>query len=238
MDTPKNKVFGIGLNKTGTSTLKACLRKLGYKHQGHDWDLLRLYVKYKTYNELKTRIEKFDSFEDWPWPLIWKEVFYDYPSSKFILTTRKDIDTWFKSQCKHILRYPETKESNKLVYGFEDPVTAEKHFKDFYCAYNEGVRRFFSKNAPERLLEICWEDGDGWRKLCSYLEEPVPEYPIPHSNNSNVPMEFKYLWMGQRKKAIKLILRKCISMPQTVQYYRDIFYLIRNMSNKRKKRKV
>ena len=35
------KVFGIGMDKTGTTTLEACLEQLGYTVCGPDLELLR-----------------------------------------------------------------------------------------------------------------------------------------------------------------------------------------------------
>ena len=36
----RGKVFGIGFNKTGTSSLGAALRRLGYKHVSHNSKML------------------------------------------------------------------------------------------------------------------------------------------------------------------------------------------------------
>ena len=35
------KVFGIGLNKTGTSTLGECLVALGYRHRSYSYELVQ-----------------------------------------------------------------------------------------------------------------------------------------------------------------------------------------------------
>jgi len=30
------------------------------------------------------------------------------------------------------------------------------------------------------LLVVCWENGDGWDKLCSFLNKRKPDEPFPH----------------------------------------------------------
>ncbi len=89
-----NKVFGIGLNKTGTKTLGACLVHFGYNHKSVDAPAFELYKK-GDLNGLFEIIDKYDSFEDWPWPLIYKEIDEKFRDSKFILTTRKTPEIWF-----------------------------------------------------------------------------------------------------------------------------------------------
>ena len=71
----KLKVIGIGLNKTGTTTLAKGLHVLGYqKHVSVRGDLL---AKYKNgdLEEIFEVVEENESFEDWPWPLMYKELF-------------------------------------------------------------------------------------------------------------------------------------------------------------------
>jgi hypothetical protein len=37
---------------------------------------------------------------------------------------------------------------------------------------------------PDKLLVICWENKDGWNKLCDFLNKSVPKVPFPHLNKS------------------------------------------------------
>ena len=68
------KVFGIGLNKTGTKTLGVCLNQLGYKHKSVDKHAFEIY-KQGDLNSLFEIIDEYNSFEDWPWPPIYKEAY-------------------------------------------------------------------------------------------------------------------------------------------------------------------
>ena len=50
----------------------------------------------------------------------------------------------------------------------------------FYEHHNEAVRAYFA--GTDRLLDVCWEEGDGWDELTGFLGLPVPDAPFPHSN--------------------------------------------------------
>jgi hypothetical protein len=45
------------------------------------------------------------------------------------------------------------------------------------------VRAYFA-GRPDDLLEVCWEAGDGWKELASFLGQPVPALPFPHLNKA------------------------------------------------------
>src|ERR1044072_119731 len=78
------KVVGIGLPKTGTTSLGYSLRRLGFKHRTYDMDLA---VKGKR-NELDEAVSvwgKYESFADWPWFAIYRQLYQRFPGSKFIL---------------------------------------------------------------------------------------------------------------------------------------------------------
>ncbi len=176
------KLFGIGLNKTGTKTLGECFTILGFKNKSFDLDLLRSWFAGDV-DAILRAADQFDSFEDWPWPMLFREFDQAYPDAKFILTLRKDSDTWYDSLCKHADLTGPT-EARKIVYGHEMPHNHKGHHIDFYLDHNESVVYHF-RNRPEKLLVVSWENGDGWDKLCNFLHCPqVPGIPFPHKNSS------------------------------------------------------
>lgn len=122
----KSKVFCLGLNKTGTSTLGSCYTILGYKQQGYSLEFSREYFQSGFSPLIQEVINKNDAFQDFPWPLMWKEVVGLYPDAKFVLTTRLTPEIWYKSECKHVARTPHSREVNKLVYGSDTPEICEK----------------------------------------------------------------------------------------------------------------
>ncbi len=184
------KVFGIGLNKTGTKTLGACFSMLGFKNKSYDFDLLNAWSHGDIEPIIKTA-GHYDSFEDWPWPLVYKELAIRFPDAKFILTLRKDTDTWFNSLCKHSLLTGPT-QARKIAYGFEMPNEHKQEHVLIYNKHYEDVIEYFKHN-PNRLLVACWENGDGWDEVCTFLKLPVVrDQPFPHKNRA-VDANLNYL---------------------------------------------
>ena len=104
MVSPMNdrpKIFGIGLNKTGTTTLGQAGRMLGLSCTSCSPSLLRQIVKDRDMSSVAEAVGAYDLFEDWPWPLIYKQLDEMFPGSKFILTTRKSEEAWLNSLKKH-----------------------------------------------------------------------------------------------------------------------------------------
>ncbi|KSV95367.1 sulfotransferase family protein [Sinorhizobium sp. GL28] len=179
------KVFGIGLNKTGTSTLAACLHHLGYHHLSCRRDLLEAFRK-GCLDEVMAEIDQYQSFEDWPYPLMYRNLEERYgPEAKFILTIRKTPEIWLRSLEQHSMFSPPREHCRKLAYGYNYPHYSRRHHLAFYERHNREVQQYFAaKGAADRLLVFCWEDGDGWEKLCSFLGKDVPDGPIPTQNVS------------------------------------------------------
>lgn len=180
------KVIGIGLNKTGTTTLAASLRQLGYpRHVSNRRDLLAWRHAGDPGPTFEV-VEQNDSFEDWPFPLMYRELFDRFGDrARYVLTTRRDAATWLASLKAHSLRTPPDRHARLLAYGYAYPHGVEPHHLAFYERHNAEVRAFFRDRGAERLLlEVCWEAGDGWAELCGFLGLPVPPLPFPHANRA------------------------------------------------------
>jgi hypothetical protein len=179
------KVFGIGFHKTGTKTLAACMRALGYRHMSLN---RQAFLQYKM-GELCAvfdTIRQHDSFDDWPWPLLYQELWHQFPGSKFVLTTRINEFRWFESLSLHVRQRgsaPNGFNFRSYIYGYDNPDQNPAHHIATYLAHNQAVRSFFS-DKPGALLEVCWECGDGWQQLCDFLGVGVPALPFPHENSA------------------------------------------------------
>jgi hypothetical protein len=179
------KIVGVGLPKTGTKTLRECCTIWGLRHQSLAPDCFELLLAQKTDQILK-RVEESDSFEDTPWYLLYREIDERFPDSKFILTKRKSPAVWFGSYCKWAARFrPEFAfRVREYVFGGKEPCEHEVKYVEKYLAHNEAVRRYFMEK-PGHLLEVCWEGGDGWAQLASFLGFDVPACAFPHRNRSS-----------------------------------------------------
>lgn len=176
------KVIGVGLNKTGTKTLKRYLLLWGFRHRTYDLDAFRLYRAGKT-KELLQSMEQSDSFEDWPWPLMYREIDERFPDAKFVLTTRKTPDVWFRSLCNMAVRMGPLKDFEKHIYGYAMPQGRRDEHVRIYEAHNQAVIEHFS-DRPGKLLEICWEKGDGIEEVADFLGLETPDVPPVHANKS------------------------------------------------------
>ena len=86
--------------KTGTTSLGYCFRRFGFKHRTFDMDLA-VQVKRNQLEPCSKEAAKFETFEDWPWFAIYRELDQRFPNSKFILTLRKDTATYVTSLKGH-----------------------------------------------------------------------------------------------------------------------------------------
>jgi hypothetical protein len=178
---PRSKVLGVGLNKTGTTTLGACLKQLGYRHVTWDRDAFELWRAGRIEDVLE-RMDAWDSFEDWPWPLVYRELDRRHPDARFVLTVRKDADSWFESLRKHAERTGPTV-FREAIYGHAMPHGRRDEHVAIYARHNAEVRAWF-RGRPGKLLEVCWERGDGWDALAPFLGHGVPAAAFPHLNRS------------------------------------------------------
>lgn len=177
------KVFGIGLNKTGTSSLKLALRRLGFDHSRRKMSFSREYFR-GNMDVVFEEAETHESFEDWPWPLVYKDMFAKYGSeARYVLTTRISADVWLKSIKTHAERV-RGREIRRKIYGYPFPHGVEENYIAYYENHNAEVRRFFAENNATHLLsDLCWEKGHGWLELCTFLGEPLRATEFPHSNS-------------------------------------------------------
>lgn len=184
----KPKVFCIGFHKTGTTTLEVALKKLGYRVTGSfgtkDPDIAS-----KVHEMAYAMVERFDAFEDNPWPILYKELDARFPGSKFILT-RRPAEAWIRSQVKDFA----TTETpmRRWIYG-EDagcPEGNERIYIERYERHNREVLEYF-RDRPDDMLVMDIPADAGWEKLCAFLGHDVPDKPFPHANKASLSRRIK-----------------------------------------------
>ena len=197
------KVFCVGLGKTGTTSFGRLMGQLGYKHlSGPVLEGLTLY--HLDPAPVLDLAAKYDSFDDYPWPYLYQQLATRFPDARFVLTTRRSADTWFKSLRKHAERRGPT-EGHLLAYGCYTP-SDPNALKDLYETHNRNVRAFFQNNP--NFTEVCIDDEDAWTQLLAFLNAPeiAPEN-IPRANTatSNTPKRtlHKLCKTGQFATALK-----------------------------------
>lgn len=174
------KIFCIGFQKTGTTSLGRALEVLGYKVCG-PIGVTNPQIQDKALEWAIEKIPHYDAFQDNPWPLLYRELDQLYPDAKFILTTRRPR-SWLKSMKQYFGNYEAAAES--WIYGegitpLKNPYKCMRRFK----RHNREVRQYF-KDRPDDLLEIDLSKGHQWEQICPFLGIDIPEQPFPMSNKS------------------------------------------------------
>ena len=177
------KIFGIGWAKTGTTTLGNCFRILGFDHQSQDLSLVTDIGK-GDLSRIIALAKKKETFEDWPWIILYKELDEAFPGSRFVLTKRKS-EKWIASY-KNMLgnaseASEELNEIRQILYGLPFPKVSESQLIERYEKHNTEVERYFRDRSKD-ILTIDWERGNGWKELCEFLEKDIPNEPFPHAN--------------------------------------------------------
>ena len=164
------KVFVIGFNKTGTTSVGKALKALGYDHSSFNYFVWReLYKKGDTQSVLRYT-SKFESFDDLPWlkedmiPIL-DETF---PNSKWIYLTREE-DAWKKSYARW---------SAKM-----GRVVDEVEGWNMYVKHSEFVCSYFS-NRDQDFLELSVSKRNGFESLARFLNQQAPFPDFPHENKS------------------------------------------------------
>lgn len=190
------RVFGIGMQKTGTSSLHKAFEKLGLDslHWGTGeapliWQEMQ--NNYSRFAGHSKTLERFYALSDNPIPLLYEQLDRTYPGSKFILTVRDEQD-WLRSveglfdRDRNPTRwvwdvYPFTNHFHKTLYGQSN--FSARVFLTRYRRHNEEVRSYF-KTRPDDLLILDIPAGDGWKKLCKFLGTSVPDALFPWNNDT------------------------------------------------------
>jgi hypothetical protein len=177
------RIFGIGLNKTGTTSFDAAMKILGFRslHYGgptvHDAVqraidddaplLSNLDEKYDAFSDIGLLSRRFRLLDD------------QYPGSRFVLTTRP-VDDWIESRRRHVEFNRRRHESGR--YGGDFLAVDEAGWREEWEHHLAGVRGYFA-GRPD-FLEIDLTAAPSWSPLCSVLDVPEPTRQFPEANQS------------------------------------------------------
>lgn len=180
------KIIGVGMHKTGTTSLGGALRILGYRWLGWN-DVSASLYKRGQIDALIEVMNDYDCFEDAPWYLMYERAYQHYPDMKMVLTIRRNMDAWYESLVKHLDRSPPGRFTFiDVIYGTLDVRNNRKLVIDRHLEHIERVAAFADRHKVP-LLKVAWDQGDGWTELCDFLGKPVPDRPFPQLNTAQAP---------------------------------------------------
>lgn len=181
------RVFCVGMNKTGTSTMKQCFELLNImpvacptNYSKMERAQIHRFYDLKDYDSMLELATKYRAFEDRPWNMwsMYQKLDERFPNSQFILTER-DAESWWRSAERWItVSKPEVLDRYQLhlrVHNADKDSMIES-----YLRYNQEVRDYF--RGTGKLLIMNLEHGEDWTKLCTFLNAPIPAVPFPHAN--------------------------------------------------------
>jgi hypothetical protein len=203
----KNKVFCIGSGKTGTTSIGAALRSLGY--QLGDQPTAELLIEKWARRDFRPIIEycnTADAFQDIPFCLDYTYVALDheFPGSKFILTVRKDASEWYSSLIRFHSKLVGTGQlptaddlkactylqvgwlwrTHELLYGCDaSNVYDRERYMRHYESHRDRVIDYFRHRARD-LLILNVGDASAMDQLCRFLGVPRNNLTMPHLNSS------------------------------------------------------
>lgn len=205
----KSNVICLGLNRTGTTSLKSGLESLGYNvmWEGLGHQFIQSDVWNKDYSSLSSIINNpaFNAYEDLPFSLkgIHPEIFKIDPEAKYILTIR-DAKKWARSVMnfyKEHLPYLGNRLSSPQIYdhqyaGIESFIThnytqamfdswgitsQENLEENLIRIFNEHKKEIldFFKDKPNSLYVLDVSQGNSFKKLATWLGEKTNENNFP-----------------------------------------------------------
>ena len=190
-DYRREIIFGIGLSRTGTSSLNSALKELGFWSihwaNPHTKELIQWHDFFL-----------FDGFTDISVAYQFETLYYAFPNSQFVYTNR-DLDSWVHSVSTHYeRRHGITKPSDlsskvfqhrlNFSAGWIEQSLYAQHvsWADSYIEFDRRVRAFFDDKPPGRFMELRICEGDEWQKLCAFLGKDVPTTDFPHKHKARI----------------------------------------------------
>ena len=185
------KIFEVSMPRTGSRSaayaacmlgLRTCHNTLFHYPMMNDW----LYRCYRGEYANSTVIKTYDWIGQLP-AAIWQNLFCEFPDAGFVLCIRP-IETWAPSAERHHLK-PNTSVLNKDIQSaplsmrgfsrmgqFGMTNWNRKHWINRYQLHNEHVQHVIPQ---DQLLLMNVFEGDGWEKLCRFLDKDIPDLPFP-----------------------------------------------------------
>jgi hypothetical protein len=172
----RNKVFGVGLSRSGTSSLTLALNDMGLEtvHSPHH------------YKEIERHVASTDS----PIAVMFKEFDRLFPCSQFILTIRSK-DKWLDS-CEEFWRLMgrHFDESLFLTLLHRNLYGSSSFNRELYSAaydrHHEEVHAYFTDRPSDLLVIKVGIDTGVMESLSSFLHMDMPYVDFPRAHSIKV----------------------------------------------------
>jgi len=183
----EGRAFGIGMNKTGTTSLRSCFDLLQLhpiaprSHLSEEGrNATAALIDFNDYEPALCFAARYRAFEDRPWNVwqMYRRLDERFSGSRFILTVREP-EKWWGSVERWIKVLKPGMEERYLKHLRNSSLEKDEMIAG-YLRYNREVMDYFE--GRDDLLVIDFEQEEGWGPLCEFLDRPIPDEPIPHRN--------------------------------------------------------
>lgn len=203
----KPKIFCIGRNKTGTTSIAKAFKELGYTvgKQRPAQMLVREYVR-RDFGLIVEYCHSAQVFQDAPFsfPETYKYMDLAFPGSKFILTVRSSAEEWYDSLIRfHSLRFGGGKvptaedlknapniwkgrawETNRALYDSpEDDPYNKEILTAHYENHNRVIREYF-RDRPNDFIEINVARRGDYQRLMQFMGIRSSKECFPWKNST------------------------------------------------------
>lgn len=174
------KIFGIGLARTGTTTLAKALELLGYKSVHVECNVMEVTNSFAINNDVT---EKNDAIIGTPLSPCYAKLAHKYPDALFILTIR-DSTSWLNSCALGFITEKYMDDNHRALHRwlYDSILYDRDKFLKGYTDFVTKVLSFFNNNFRHRLFAYNICSGVGWQPLCRFLNVPIPKCPLPHES--------------------------------------------------------
>lgn len=185
-------IFDISPSKSGTVSLAAALRVLGYNTcHGCPADMAEDCIEHMLLNDYRRMevIQRHDAVVNL-FNFAYLSLEMQFPDAKFIYLDRDPV-TWAESTCRQLQVNPQDSLSSTIrdpfVYGRLLNLgclhTLDREYLiETVKRHRRNVLWHFSDAKVQKLLMM--DISAGWGPLCSFLNKPVPTVPFPWLNRS------------------------------------------------------
>ncbi len=190
----KRKIFCVGMNKTGTTSLAKTLEELGII-VGKRWPAERLIRDWarRDFRRIVHFCRTAQAFGDIPFslPFTFQALDAKFPGSRFILTVRDSPEQWYSSLTRFHAKlfgggrtptYEDLRSEKHLSPGWrlflhqawfptpDDDLYNKEILIDTYVSHNDTVSEYF-RHRPDDLLVLNVAEGGAYKKFCQFINK-------------------------------------------------------------------
>ncbi len=206
----RQKIFCIGLNKTGTTSIKKALEEMDIV-VGKEYEAKTLFHSWaiRDFKPIIKYCKTAQAFQDSPFSFPYTYVVLDqaYPDSKFILSVRDNAEQWYSSLTRfHSKLWSSEKGEiptkndlmnafnftkgrpwlvNRALYNSPEDLPYKKNVLiDFYETHNKNVIDYF-RHRQKDLLILNVSNKEAYQKLASFLNINTSQTEFPWENKTD-----------------------------------------------------